>query len=93
MKEKYPNLAIDFRGLPGAVPAVLKPEDPYYRKDFGQIIYPENKGGGFMDDLRNMKIDTSVLTVPEDSFRKKPLTIKPGDGKQFAESFKWMKKK
>ena len=49
MKEKYPDLAIDFRGLPGAVPAVLKPEDPYYRKDFGQVIYPEHKGGGVLD--------------------------------------------
>ena len=92
MKEKYPNLAIDFRGLPGAVPAVLKPEDPYYRKDFGQVIYPENKGGGLLDDYRNMKIDPSVLTTPGGVVGK-PFAFNPGDGKQFAEAFKWMKKK
>ena len=95
MKEKYPDLAINLKGFGGARPTVLKPGDPNYPKDFGQIIYPENKGGGFMDDLQEMLKSGKIKgpTVPEDSFRKKPFTLKPGGGKEFAESFKWMQKK
>ena len=46
-----------------------------------------------MDDLRNMKIDTSLFTVPEDSFRKKPFTLKIPDANEIAEMNKLLKKK